>query len=92
MTIWNEKGCFGGSSKKASSEPVAAPSPAPVPTPTSVAPVATASDRAKVLKNYQYGLASTIKTSSGGITGSGPELRAPGITGVNKTGQSAGVI
>lgn len=91
MTIWNEKGCFGGSKSKAA-DPVAAPAPAPTPMPTNVNPVATAGDRAKVLENYKYGLASTIKTGAQGITGTGPELSAPGMTGAKKMGQSGGVI
>ena len=77
--------CFGGSSKQ-SSESVAPPAPAPTPMPTSVNPVATAADRARNLEQYKYGLASTIKTSSGGITGKGADLKAPSVSGVSTTG------
>lgn len=83
--------CFGGGSGSAPA-PTPPPPPPPTPTPTAINPVANATDRAKNLESYRYGLASTIKTGAGGITGSGPELRAPAITGANKTGNSgAGV-
>lgn len=65
---------------------IAPPSPAPTPTPTDVNPVATANDRASRLRQFQYGLASTIKTSPSGITGTGPNLNAPSITGRSTTG------
>lgn len=78
--------CFGG--KTPSSDPVAPPAPTPTPTPTLVNPVASAQDRAKNLESYRYGLASTIKTSAGGITGRGPELSAPKVTGISTLGGS----
>jgi hypothetical protein len=87
----NNHGCFGGGSKSstASTPP---PAPAPTPMPTNVNPIATAQDRAKNLESYRYGLAATIKTGPGGITGAGPELRAPSATGVSRTGNSGGGI
>ena len=91
MTLIRLQMCWGGGGGSA---PAATPPPAPqpIPTPTAVNPVANAQDRAKNLASYQYGLASTIKTGAMGITGSGPELRAPAITGASKTGSSgAGV-
>lgn len=77
--------CFGGGGGSA---PAATPPPAPAPTPmpTNVNPVATAQDRAKNLDQFKYGLASTIKTSTGGITGKGADLKAPAVTGVSTTG------
>jgi len=77
--------CFGGGK---SSAPEATPPPAPTPTPmpTQINPVATATARAKVLDQYKYGLASTIKTNTGGITGKGADLKAPSVTGVSTTG------
>lgn len=92
MRILSDKrGCFGGGGGDA---PAATPPPAPAPTPvpTNVNPVATAQDRAKNLESYKYGLASTIKTGAAGITGAGPELRAPAVTGVRTTGSSTGVV
>ena len=76
--------CFGGGGK--SPDPTPPPAPAPTPTPTVVNPVANAQDRAKNLDAYRYGLASTIKTSAGGITGKGPDLKAPIVGGVSTTG------
>jgi len=83
--------CFGGGggSAPASTPP---PAPPPTPTPTVVNPTASAQDRAKNLEQYRYGLASTIKTGPQGITGNGAELSAPSITGVNKTGNSGGLV
>lgn len=87
----NNHGCFGGGGK---SSPASTPPPAPAPTPmpTNVNPVVTAQDRAKNLDSYRYGLASTIKTGAGGITGSGPELRAPAVSGVRTLGNTGGQI
>lgn len=82
--------CFGGSGS--SPEPTPAPSPAPTPVPTAVSPIATAQDRARNLESYRYGLASTIKTGPQGITGKGPELRAPAATGVSTTGATGGQV
>ena len=89
--LMNRRGCFGGS-KKTSSPAVENPAPTPSPTPTVTGTIATSAERAKILQSYQYGLASTIRTSAQGFTGKGAELKAPGITGVNTTGGSAGVI
>lgn len=80
--------CFGGSKPPAVEAPPAA-APTPTPTPTQTGAVTSATDRAKKLASYQYGLASTIKTGAQGISGRGPELRAPSVTGVNTTGQGS---
>ena len=90
MDIFNKRGCFGGGSKSPDSTPPPAPPPTPIP--TAVSPVASAQDRARNLESYRYGLASTIKTGPQGITGKGPELRAPAASGVNTTGTSGGVV
>lgn len=81
--------CFGGSPKPP--DPVAPPSPAPTPTPvTNINPVATQTDRAATLKKLQYGLASTIKTGPGGLTGTGANLTAPIAAGTTtKLGAAA---
>lgn len=76
--------CFGG--KAQAPAVVAPPAPLPTPTPTMSNPIATAQARATRLAQMQYGLASTIKTSPSGITGTGANLSAPAITGVNTTG------
>lgn len=78
--------CFGGGSGGGSVASTPPPAPAPTPMPTVVNPVANAQDRAKNLEQYKYGLASTIKTSSGGITGRGADLKAPSITGISLLG------
>ena len=79
--------CFGGGRGGGSAPaPTPPPAPAPTPMPTVVNPVANAQDRAKNLDQYRYGLASTIKTSSGGITGKGADLKSPSVTGVSTTG------
>jgi hypothetical protein len=84
--------CFGGGGGGSAPTPTPPPAPAPTPVPTAINPVANATDRAKNLASYQYGLASTIKTGASGITGSGPELRAPAITGANKTGSAGAIV
>lgn len=76
--------CFGGAAKPPAI--VAPPAPLPTPTPTNSSPIATAQARATRLSQMQYGLASTIKTSPQGITGTGANLTAPALTGVNTTG------
>jgi hypothetical protein len=81
-----------GSGGKGSEVYTPPPSPAPTPVPTAVSPVASAQDRAKNLESYRYGLASTIKTGPQGITGKGPELRAPAASGVSTTGMSGGTV
>ena len=53
--------------------------PAPTPTvqPSTVSPQQQAETRRKKLARLRSGLASTIKTSARGITGSGADLSAP---------------
>lgn len=92
LTIRPREFCFGGGGGGSAPAATPPPAPAPTPMPTQVNPIATASDRAKNLDSYRYGLASTIKTGPSGITGKGPELRAPSVTGVNTTGQAGGGI
>lgn len=76
--------CFGGVQKAPAV--VAPPAPLPTPTPTNTSPIATAQARATRLAQMQYGLASTIKTSPQGITGTGANLTPPALTGVSTTG------
>ena len=78
--------CFSGGGKSEAPSVVAAPSPTPTPTPTVTSPIATATARAKSLDQFRYGLASTIKTSAGGVTGTGADLKAPTATGVSLLG------
>ena len=91
LTFRPRQFCLGGGGGGGGS-PTPAPAPQPTPMPTLTSPVASAQDRAKNLESYRYGLASTIKTGPQGITGKGPELRAPAATGVTTTGSSAGGI
>jgi len=70
--------CFGGSPK--TPEVSAPPPPAPTPTvmPTQVSEIsAQETARKKRLNSLRFGLASTIKTSPLGITGSSADLSAP---------------
>lgn len=67
------KFCFGGSSTQ-TPPPVEAPPPAPVPTPSEVSPQSASDARRRRLEQLRYGLASTIKTSARGLTGTGPNL------------------
>ena len=76
--------CIGGTQKQP--DPQAPPPPAPTPTPTDVNPVQTSTDRANRLRSLQQGLASTIKTGPGGITGKGANLTSPALTGKDTTG------
>ena len=78
--------CFSGGGGSSAPTVVTPPSPTPSPTPSVVNPIATATDRAKNLESYRYGLASTIKTGAAGITGAGAELKAPSATGVSTLG------
>lgn len=82
--------CF-FSKPKAPSVPIPAaapiPAPSPVITPSEVSPQQAGEARRKLLQQKRFGLASTIKTGARGLTGAGPELSAPSLTGVQKLGQ-----
>ncbi len=69
--------------------PVAPPAPAPTPviTPSEISPQIQGEARRKRREQLRFGLASTIKTSARGLTGRGPELSAPSLTGKTKLGQ-----
>lgn len=64
------------------------PSPpkiAPLPTQTDVNPqISAANRRAKIQQQMQYGMLSTMKSSSGGISGVGAELNTPAAAGAKK--------
>ena len=82
--------CFGGGSKKQQT-PAAVPAPLPAPTPQAISPsevegIASEEDRRKKLSRMRNGLASTIKTSAKGLTGSGSDLLNQTITGKDKLG------
>lgn len=64
--------CFGGGGNVPDPQP--APAPAPTPVPTEVSPIQSQQERTSKLASMRMGLASTIKTSPAGVTGSGPEL------------------
>jgi len=71
--------------------PAVEPLPAPAPTPSIVQPTSvqsqTEAQRRKAVQNMRYGLLSTIKTSSKGVT-SGPDIYTPSAGGLKqKMGQ-----
>ena len=79
--------CFGGGSKS----PAAVAAPTPAPTPQAIAPSTTEGmvsedERRKKLQRMRNGLASTIKTSAKGLTGSGSDLLTQTILGKDKLG------
>jgi hypothetical protein len=81
--------CFGSKKQSMPAAPtiVSAPAPAPTPTiiPSEVSPQQAGESKRKRLEQLRYGLASTIKTGTRGIMGSGSELQAP-TTGKKKLG------
>lgn len=63
------------------------PEPAPVPTPSdSATPQQTEQERKKRLERLRYGLASTVKTSSKGVTDK-PELASGSYIGKRSLGE-----
>ena len=78
--------CFGGGSKpQSSTPPAAAPTPQTM-SPTDVDSAKTAEERRQKLNRMRSGLASTIKTSFKGVTGSGADLLQQTISGKNTLG------
>ena len=80
--------CFGGS-KQQTPAAVAAPKPSPIPqaiAPSEVEGNVSEDERRKKLSRMRNGLASTIKTSAKGLTGSGSDLLTQTIMGKNKLG------
>ena len=65
--------------------PPAAPAPKPIVMPSEVSPQTKEETRRKRLDKLRFGLASTIKTSPRGITGTGVNLSAP-VTGKTTLG------
>ena len=79
--------CFGGGGK----QPAAQPIPQAAPTPQAIAPSAvegnvSEEERRQKLSRMRNGLASTIKTSAKGLTGSGSDLLTQTIMGKDKLG------
>lgn len=79
--------CFGGGGKT----PAATPVPQAAPTPQAIAPSAaegmvSEDERRQKLSRMRNGLASTIKTSAKGLTGSGSDLLTQTIMGKDKLG------
>ena len=87
MFFLNNKG-FGGGGQPTVQQP---PAPQPTPTPTNVNPVATATDRAAMLKKLQFGLSSTIVGGAPGMTGKGANLKAPAAVGTGAVTTTGGV-
>lgn len=84
--LFNNRGCFGGSSA-----PKAVAQPLPAPTPQAIAPsevegAVSEDERRKKLTRMRRGLASTIKTSAKGLTGSGSDLLSQTLVGKSKIG------
>jgi len=85
--------CFGSPKPPAQSAPpvqtpppTLTPPPTPTPTPSEVSPQASNEARRKRLELQRAGFAGTIKTSSRGITGSGPNLWSATLLGKDKLG------
>jgi hypothetical protein len=60
--------------KQKTPELPATPAPTPIPTPTTTEPVVSEDQRANKIRNLKMGIASTIKTSPGGVSGTGSDL------------------
>lgn len=78
--------CFGG--PKPQSTPVQ-PTPAPSPTlipPSEVEGVVSQDERRQKINRLRNGLASTIRTSAKGLTGSGADLMSQMVSGKEKIG------
>lgn len=83
----NNMGCFGGSPKmqSAPAQPVPSPSPQLI-APSKVEGVISQDERRQKMNRLRNGLASTIKTSAKGLTGSGADLMSQMVTGKEKIG------
>lgn len=68
--------CFVKAPKMPEQQAPPVPAPAPSPTPSSISAQSADETRRKRLDRIRYGLASTIKTSPLGITGSASDLTA----------------
>lgn len=81
--------CFISSGKAAAQPQQAPPPPAPqpLPQPADPNPSATQDQKRLQIAAMKRGFASTIKTSTQGITGNGPDLNTPSAAGLygNKT-------
>lgn len=79
--------CTGILGKKPSTPAVAPPpDPAPMPSAAEDNPQTTAEERRLKLERMRRGLASTIKTSSRGLTGSGADLTQQTLAGKTTLG------
>ena len=79
--------CWGGGQKAPAQ--VVQPTPAPIPqaiAPSAVEGRVSEDERRQKLSRMRSGLASTIKTSARGLTGSGPDLLTQTIMGKDKLG------
>lgn len=74
--------CFGGTKKQDMNVPVA-PSPTPAPSPSELSPQTAETKRAKI-DAMRFGMASTMKTGPGGVTGAGADLSIPQAQGTKK--------
>lgn len=88
MDIFNNRGCFGGGQKQAApvQQPIASPAPSIV-SPTQTEGVISAEERRQKISRMRAGMASTIKTSAKGLTGTGADLLNQTILGKDKLGQ-----
>lgn len=75
--------CFFSSPKQSQPPPLAPPpAPDPLPQPVDPNPANTADQRRTAIARQKNGLASTILTGPGGITGKGPDLNTPVASGM----------
>jgi len=76
--------CWG---KKQTYEAPKQPEPAPMPVaPSEIEPQVTSEERRQRVERLRRGLVSTIKTSSRGLTGTGPDLATQTLTGKKTLG------
>lgn len=79
--------CFFSSPKTPSVPATPTPSPSPSPIrPSAVEAQVSDEERRRKLSRMRFGLASTIKTSSKGLTGGGSDLLSATILGKDKLG------
>ena len=86
MNIFNNRGCFGGSPKVETPAPPPTPAPMPTPTPSEISPQSATDARKRRLDQMRFGMASTVRTTTRGLTGTGANLNDQNNSGKTKLG------